>query len=166
MNMLDTLNKIVEIANSDNCSPDAALAAISNLGRSVIEQVPIPIEYDPSKRGMITGTGTISGKGNISTTHTTQWVVLDCRPEAERLSVVDQITERVICRIENYVSGRPIGVIDEVNSDLIAHAPDYQDALLKLACLGNGERYGNSEGNCIAIRALGLDPAVVYNQKP
>lgn len=41
-----------------------------------------------------------------------------------------------------------------------------KDALLRLACLGNGDHYGNSEGNVIAIRALGLNPAEVHNQKP
>lgn len=28
------------------------------------------------------------------------------------------------------------------------------EALQKLACLGNGDQYGNSDGNCIAIAAL------------
>lgn len=28
------------------------------------------------------------------------------------------------------------------------------EALQKLACLGNGDRYGNSDGNCIAQAAL------------
>ena len=34
-----------------------------------------------------------------------------------------------------------------VNQELVA-------ALQKLACLGNGDRYGNSDGNCIAQAAL------------
>lgn len=38
-------------------------------------------------------------------------------------------------------------------------------ALRKLACLGNGYFYGNSEGNVIAQKALGLDPTKVYGQK-
>jgi hypothetical protein len=28
------------------------------------------------------------------------------------------------------------------------------EALKKLACLGNGDKYGNSDGNCIAIEAI------------
>lgn len=32
----------------------------------------------------------------------------------------------------------------------------YREALQKLACLGNGEQYGNSIGNCIAQEALSL----------
>lgn len=37
-------------------------------------------------------------------------------------------------------------------------------SLEKLACLGNGSHYGNSDGNVIAQRALGLNPSEVYSQ--
>jgi hypothetical protein len=43
---------------------------------------------------------------------------------------------------------------------------EIRESLMILACLGNGDRFGNSAGNVIAIRALGLDPAEVHNQKP
>ncbi len=36
------------------------------------------------------------------------------------------------------------------------------DALEKLARLGNGDLYGNSDGNVLAQRALGLNPSQVY----
>ena len=53
-----------------------------------------------------------------------KWTVLDCRPEGiERLSVVDRETETVICRIENSVSGRPIGDDDLANAAMIACVP-------------------------------------------
>ena len=39
---------------------------------------------------------------------------------------------------------------------------DHRDALEKLACLGNGNFGGNSEGNVIAQRALGLDPTKTH----
>jgi len=35
-----------------------------------------------------------------------------------------------------------------------ARAERYRSALVVLACLGNGDRYGNSEGNAIARVAL------------
>lgn len=31
----------------------------------------------------------------------------------------------------------------------------FKEWLLKIACLGNGDRFGNSDGNCMAIDALG-----------
>ena len=47
------------------------------------------------------------------------------------------------------------------SSETTVTPPDYKeqrDFLLtemeKLACLGNGDKYGNSEGNCIAIAAI------------
>lgn len=43
---------------------------------------------------------------------------------------------------------------------------EIRELLMILACLGNRDRFGNSAGNVIAIRALGLDPAEVHNQKP
>ncbi len=42
----------------------------------------------------------------------------------------------------------------EANARLIAAAPDLLEALEKLACLGNGDQYGNSEGNMIARAAI------------
>ena len=46
---------------------------------------------------------------------------------------------------------------------LLAQCDRYRAALDELARIGNGGRYGNSEGNQIAQRALGLSPAEVYN---
>lgn len=50
---------------------------------------------------------------------------------------------------------------DQVVADLRTELTDEQskvkvltDALEELACLGNGDTYGNSVGNCIAIKAL------------
>lgn len=42
----------------------------------------------------------------------------------------------------------------EANARLIAAAPELLEALEKLARLGNGEHYGNSEGNMIARAAI------------
>lgn len=58
------------------------------------------------------------------------------------------------------------GIKNIVDANLIASAPTMRAALLELACLGNGDRYGNSIGNDIAIRALGLNPGEIYNTKP
>jgi len=43
---------------------------------------------------------------------------------------------------------------DHANARLIASAPIMLEALEKLARLGNGDRYGNSIGNEIAIDAI------------
>ena len=56
-----------------------------------------------------------------------RWTVLDCRTKGvQRLTVVDRETERVVCRIESVVSGRPIEQDDIVHASLIASAPDLQ----------------------------------------
>ena len=44
----------------------------------------------------------------------------------------------------------------DANVKLIAAAPALYEALEKLARLGNGEHYGNSDGNMIARAALAL----------
>lgn len=49
------------------------------------------------------------------------------------------------------------GEIDRLCAQLKAseaRAERYRSALVVLACLGNGDRYGNSEGNAIARAAL------------
>ncbi len=58
--------------------------------------------------------------------------------------------------------GLDLSIRDWLNVTL----PRWGMAILIPACLGNGDRFGNSAGNVIAIRALGLDPAEVHNQKP
>lgn len=53
--------------------------------------------------------------------------------------------------------------------DFIIHAANQHHALVealeKLACLGNGDYYGNSEGNVIAQKALGINPRELYGTK-
>jgi len=39
------------------------------------------------------------------------------------------------------------------------------DALIELSCLGNGNRWGNSDGNCIAQKALLDIPGIVHNKQ-
>lgn len=52
--------------------------------------------------------------------------------------------------VENRVEGRAVcGCIQEAEPFQIL-----LKALEKLACLGNGDQFGNSDGNCIAIAAL------------
>ena len=43
-------------------------------------------------------------------------------------------------------------------AELQSQLDKYKTALEKLARLGNGDRYGNSEGNCIAQQALEQKP--------
>ena len=45
-----------------------------------------------------------------------------------------------------------------VNAALEAEIVRLREALRKLACLGNGDSYGNSTGNCIAQEALAATP--------
>ena len=45
-------------------------------------------------------------------------------------------------------------VIERALKEVEARAERYRRALLKLACLGNGDCYGNSHGNVIAQEAL------------
>lgn len=52
------------------------------------------------------------------------WIVLNCQSQGiERLSIVDRESRQVICRLENTVSGRPLGDDDFENAQLIANAP-------------------------------------------
>ena len=44
--------------------------------------------------------------------------------------------------------------VQDANGRLIAAAPDMLEALEKLARLGNGDEYGNSDGNMIARAAI------------
>ena len=61
------------------------------------------------------------------------WIILDCRRKGiERLSIVDRDTERVICRVENTVSGRPIEQDDLDHAELIVSAPDLQVRVAEL----------------------------------
>lgn len=60
----------------------------------------------------------------------------------------------VVCRIKNEVTPQKLTGEDHANARLIAAAPDLLEALEKLARLGNGDQYGNSEGNMIARAAI------------
>ena len=83
------------------------------------------------------------------------------RDELERKDIiVSMLRDR--CNIQN----TDIKELRARVAELEAQEACHKDALLKLACLGNGDRYGNSDGNVIAIRALGLNPAAVYMLKP
>ena len=54
----------------------------------------------------------------------------------------------------------------EANARLISAAPTMYKALKKLACLGNGNTYGNSDGNIIAQQAIeGVDAEGAPNPK-
>mgnify|MGYP007069482771 CR=1 FL=1 len=62
-----------------------------------------------------------------------RWIMLDCRPKGlERLSIVDQDTNKVVCRLENSVSGRPIEQDDLDHAALIISAPELQERMKAL----------------------------------
>jgi len=60
------------------------------------------------------------------------------------------------CRVAGYAAGvaAVCGQVANALAAAEARAERYRRALLKLACLGNGDCYGNSHGNVIAQEAL------------
>ena len=66
-------------------------------------------------------------------------------PEALRLA--DDLETLRMNTATNDQAAAELRRLHAVNQELVA-------ALQKLACLGNGDRYGNSDGNCIAQAAL------------
>jgi hypothetical protein len=58
----------------------------------------------------------------------------------------------VICNMTGQYS--KLAFNNMANARLIREAPNMFEALEKLAKLGNGDKYGNSEGNLIARAAL------------
>ena len=56
-------------------------------------------------------------------------------------------------------------IVDIKTTNLQAQLTAKDEALEQLAKLGNGDYYGNSEGNVIAQVALGYKPSEVHNTK-
>ena len=67
------------------------------------------------------------------------------QPEAIRLA--DDLETLRMNTATNDQAAAELRRLHAVNQALVA-------ALQKLACLGNGDQYGNSDGNCIAQAAL------------
>ena len=64
------------------------------------------------------------------------WRVLDCRSKGlERLTIIEG--DRVICRIENSVSGLPLDDEDVRNAALIAQAPELLARIARLEGIPN-----------------------------
>lgn len=85
-------------------------------------------------------------------THTPgPWAALDTTVEGPPQEGCELPTVIAYCDSENYGPA-----LDDraANARLIASAPDLLAALEKLARLGNGEHYGNSDGNMIARAAI------------
>ena len=55
-----------------------------------------------------------------------------------------------------HVVNRELATLTKQLAALAEQNEKFREALQKLACLGNGEQYGNSIGNCIAQEALSL----------
>ena len=55
---------------------------------------------------------------------------------------------------------------EQALADSKAREGRYRDALEKLACLGNGDYYGNSDGNIIAQKALTQGETEERSSKP
>lgn len=53
-----------------------------------------------------------------------------------------------------YCMASEIDELRTANEKLVEHVKVLREAMNKLACLGNGDAYGNSIGNCIAQEAL------------
>lgn len=73
------------------------------------------------------------------------------REQVEKLTKERDIKEHCIVQLEaeDLRAKEQLAALAEQNEK-------YREALQKLACLGNGEQYGNSIGNCIAQEALSL----------
>jgi hypothetical protein len=70
-----------------------------------------------------------------------------------------RLTSKPGCNFEKLINGKYVVCGFSTppnlrNALLISAAPDMLEALEKLACLGNGEQYGNSICNQIAIKAI------------
>jgi len=79
------------------------------------------------------------------------------------VSTIYDCNEYPVCsiRIDPDVTEHTQDILERAKEERAAHivkcvnAHDgLVEALQKLACLGNGDRYGNSDGNCIAQAAL------------
>lgn len=85
------------------------------------------------------------------------WKLLPKQKHQNFLEVVHTDTKKVgaasevIARVTHRITWSSE---QESNARLIAAAPDLLEALEKLARLGNGDQYGNSEGNMIARAAI------------
>lgn len=56
-----------------------------------------------------------------------KWIVLDCRPQVDLISVSTQVpfySGEIICRIQNVVSGEPLNGSDLDNAKAISKIPD------------------------------------------
>jgi len=91
------------------------------------------------------------------TDETLRFMVADLHAEVERLTTLLSGGEELVCGDcdgsgwkQNRVEGRHA-------CTCMTEAEPFQillKSLEKLACLGNGNHFGNSDGNCIAIAAL------------
>ena len=74
-----------------------------------------------------------------------------------------EIAVRAVITVPDEYKGHPLHEAEAIAEQYAMMAKSYAEqneemrkVLLRLACLGNGDQYGNSIGNCIAQEALSL----------
>jgi len=72
----------------------------------------------------------------------------------------DIVTTKVFISKDSNDAKQRIKELKQQNAELIAYYESFRLALEELAKLGNGNEYGNSKGNEIAIRALEATPKI------
>ena len=87
------------------------------------------------------------------------WIeVATLREQVEKLTKERDDLRSRRCEVCGYLEHERehTGCLREQLAALAEQNEKMREALQKLACLGNGEQYGNSIGNCIAQEALSL----------
>ena len=94
----------------------------------------------------------------VAKTGSKQFVIDRAMQEIESLrEQVEKLTEEcVVLRASNRSKLDTIAGMEQQLAALAEQNEKMRKVLLRLACLGNGDQYGNSIGNCIAQEALSL----------
>ena len=91
-------------------------------------------------------------------TLTTSEIIWELKEQVEKLTKERDDLRSRRCEVCGYLEHERehTGCLREQLAALAEQNEKMREALQKLACLGNGEQYGNSIGNCIAQEALSL----------
>ena len=91
-------------------------------------------------------------------TLTTSEIIWELKGQVEKLTKERDDLRSRRCEVCGYLEHERehTGCLREQLAALAEQNEKMREALQKLACLGNGEQYGNSIGNCIAQEALSL----------
>ena len=102
-------------------------------------------------------------------TLTTSEIIWELKEQVEKLTKERDDLRSRRCEVCGYLEHERehTGCLREQLAALAEQNEKMRKVLLRLACLGNGDQYGNSIGNCIAQEALSLpDLAAMQADKP